>query len=228
MTLQERIQEALGEKAVPRNAIYGLLKGDQAASIDGELSMLLKRGAVSFELGCYQRINGHEHPLRQPVPQAPAPLTPHRQLVVSNGLTPRESQVFELIKSGLTHAEVAQRLGSSVNSVSQHLSAARAKLGIVARAGRPVGSGRERVEHTGPSAPIVVPVQAPAPPVEVPKIDIEPRRITFSPDLIVRLVELQRSKAMTLQTLLAMVTMVQQELADVEEIVRMATDGSRG
>lgn len=51
----------------------------------------------------------------------------------SDELTPRENEVAELMRRGLTNAEIAQRLGVSVNTVKKHLASAYEKLGVRSR-----------------------------------------------------------------------------------------------
>lgn len=48
-------------------------------------------------------------------------------------LTPRETEVAELMRHGLTNREIADRLGVSVNTVKKHLASAYAKMGIRSR-----------------------------------------------------------------------------------------------
>lgn len=48
-------------------------------------------------------------------------------------LTPRESEVADLMRRGLTNAEIAQRLGVSVNTVKKHLASAYEKMGVRSR-----------------------------------------------------------------------------------------------
>jgi DNA-binding CsgD family transcriptional regulator len=45
-------------------------------------------------------------------------------------LSPREAQVLELVSSGLTNLEVADRLGVGVHAVKFHLASIYRKLGV--------------------------------------------------------------------------------------------------
>lgn len=74
VTLQEKILEALGERALPGCALYQALSGENAAAVDVALGQLMKRGLVTKELGAYQRAN-HRGPVPAPVP-TPTPAAP--------------------------------------------------------------------------------------------------------------------------------------------------------
>ena len=50
------------------------------------------------------------------------------------GLTSREAEVLEVLREGLTNAEIAQRLFLSPRTVDHHVSAILAKLGVTTRA----------------------------------------------------------------------------------------------
>jgi DNA-binding CsgD family transcriptional regulator len=52
----------------------------------------------------------------------------------AHGLTRRQQQVFDLVREGLTNAEIAARLVLSVKTVDHHVSAVLAKLGVATRA----------------------------------------------------------------------------------------------
>jgi DNA-binding NarL/FixJ family response regulator len=45
-------------------------------------------------------------------------------------LTPREQEVLELLRLGLTNREIAQRLGISTDGVKYHVSSILGKLGV--------------------------------------------------------------------------------------------------
>lgn len=45
-------------------------------------------------------------------------------------LTPREREVLEVVASGLTNAEAAERLHLSIHAIKFHLAAAYARLGV--------------------------------------------------------------------------------------------------
>jgi DNA-binding CsgD family transcriptional regulator len=50
------------------------------------------------------------------------------------GLTPREAEVLELLREGLTNAEIAERLYLSTRTVDHHVSSILAKMGVSTRA----------------------------------------------------------------------------------------------
>lgn len=228
MTLQERILEVLGEKALPPAMLYGKLKGESAALVDAALSALMRNGAVTRELGHYQRGKAGKPPAPSSAAQnGSAPK--ERTVVVSidskrdveppspiDQLSSREREIFELINSGLKSIEVAQRLGVSKGLVSFHLCNARKKLGIKVRCGAPGGAR--------PSAPKpALAAAAPgAKPTTVGAAAIR-KRPTFSPDLIARLVARQKAKAEEVQAHCDRLSLARQELADIEEMVRIAT-----
>jgi DNA-binding CsgD family transcriptional regulator len=49
------------------------------------------------------------------------------------GLSPRELVVLEMVSTGLTNAEIADRLGVSVHAIKFHLAAVYRKLGVTNR-----------------------------------------------------------------------------------------------
>ncbi len=49
-------------------------------------------------------------------------------------LSPRESEVLDLLRQGLTNAEVAERLYISAKTAEHHVSSVLAKLGVRSRA----------------------------------------------------------------------------------------------
>jgi DNA-binding NarL/FixJ family response regulator len=60
------------------------------------------------------------------VPRGPQPST----RADPAGLTARQLDVLELVRAGLTDAEIAQRLVLSVKTVNHHVAAVLAKLGV--------------------------------------------------------------------------------------------------
>lgn len=48
-------------------------------------------------------------------------------------LSPRETEVLEMISTGLTNSQIASRLGLSVHAVKFHLSSVYRKLGVANR-----------------------------------------------------------------------------------------------
>lgn len=231
MTLQERILEALGERAVPCQAIYRTLKGDQPCEIDLALSALLKRGAITRELGHYQR--GKVRVKLAPEPQKPAPPTVQKPADVvpidpkGQELTAREREVYSLAVAGFRCREIMKQLGLSAPAVSNHLSNARRKLGIPKSSGasNPAPSAAAPLsaapssEGAEPATVGAAPSSNPKPKEEVPA----PRKVIFSPAMTTWLIEEQRYTAELLQLAHGKVDQLQERLANLEELVRMAT-----
>ena len=48
-------------------------------------------------------------------------------------LTPREREVFDLLRLGLTNEEIAERLGISLDGAKYHVSQILSKLGVATR-----------------------------------------------------------------------------------------------
>jgi DNA-binding CsgD family transcriptional regulator len=68
--------------------------------------------------------------VRVPAPRGPRASTAAHPA----GLTAREAEVLEVLREGLTNAEIAQRLYLSTRTVDHHVSAILAKLGVSSRA----------------------------------------------------------------------------------------------
>jgi hypothetical protein len=81
MTLQERVLEALGEKALKPQALYSAMSGENVTAVDAALQALLKRGVVSFELGHYQRSGLTSKVVVAKMEATPAALAPASPLV---------------------------------------------------------------------------------------------------------------------------------------------------
>ena len=60
------------------------------------------------------------------------------------GLTPRETEVLDLIVRGATNAEIAQALVIAPKTVDHHVSAVLGKLGVSSR--REAGAALERLD----------------------------------------------------------------------------------
>jgi DNA-binding NarL/FixJ family response regulator len=67
-------------------------------------------------------------------PQLPPPALPHPASAHS-ALTARELEVLRLVATGLTNAQVAQRLHVTPRTVNAHLTAIYSKLGVSSRSG---------------------------------------------------------------------------------------------
>jgi DNA-binding CsgD family transcriptional regulator/tetratricopeptide (TPR) repeat protein len=72
----------------------------------------------------------HEQGIRLPAPRGPRAATAAHPA----GLTAREAEVLEVLREGLTNAEIAQRLFLSPRTVDHHVSSILAKLGVSSRA----------------------------------------------------------------------------------------------
>lgn len=68
--------------------------------------------------------------VRTPLPRGPRAATAAHP----DGLTRREAEVLDLLREGLTNADIAQRLYLSIRTVDHHVSAILAKLGVTTRA----------------------------------------------------------------------------------------------
>jgi DNA-binding CsgD family transcriptional regulator/tetratricopeptide (TPR) repeat protein len=77
------------------------------------------------------------------VPRGPRPTTRDAPA----GLTPRETEVLELVVQGATNSEIAQALVISAKTVDHHVSAVLGKLGVSSR--REAGAALERLDQRG-------------------------------------------------------------------------------
>ena len=77
------------------------------------------------------------------VPRGPRPSTRDAPA----GLTPRETEVLELVVQGATNSEIAQALVISAKTVDHHVSAVLGKLGVSSR--REAGAALERLDQRG-------------------------------------------------------------------------------
>lgn len=150
MTLQEKILEALGERALPGRALYQALSGENAAAVDVALGQLLKRGLVTKELGAYQRAKHRGitaaaanppapvQPTKAvPAPQKAAPATAKIDKPAASGaptLTPREREVLELVGRGMTSKMIGDQLRTQKGNVDYWRWNACRKLGLRGKA----------------------------------------------------------------------------------------------
>ena len=246
MTLQERVLEVIGQKALTARALFQALTGEQPAAIECALTGLLKQGVITLELGHYQlsrltrlkpQVSSSVVPF---VPRMPAvtvapvgsePSAKGRPARRTKELTQREREVVEMIGRGMTSSMIGQQLKTAKGNVDYWRWNACRKLGLHGKTELiawlkdhslpPAISSPAAKEPTVASAAVKAPLKLQGTTFAEEKPN--GRRITFSPDLSARLVELQRSKAMTLQAALDRVSFLRQELADIEELVRMAT-----
>ncbi len=181
MTLQERVLEALGEKALTPRTLYAALSGELASAIDFALGALMKRGAVTLELGHYHRTNSG-------VSQS------------ADKLSKREREIWDLVSSGHTNKQVAERLGISPANVSVTLCSARRRLGINAPAPR---------APSGADAP--KPNVAPAPAAKQP--------ISVSRRVLQGLERRRAELAATIEAAEAEITVKREELLDLVQFL---------
>lgn len=128
VTLQERVLEALGEKALKPQALYTALSGESPSGIEDALRDLMKRGIVSLALGHYQRAVGARKSAATPIAQVPLPSAALPAQTQNKELTKREREIYELVEGGLTAEEIAKRLGTTRSNVYAHSCVARKKL----------------------------------------------------------------------------------------------------
>ena len=99
----------------------------------GQAEPTLEALAVLDELGALPAVAIVRGRLREPgrpaAPRAPQPAT----LANSAGLTARQVEILRLVASGLSNAEIAQRLVLSTRTVDHHVSAVLQKLGLASR-----------------------------------------------------------------------------------------------
>jgi len=112
------------EAGDPYEAALELAEGDAAAATEAvrELEAL---GATAAAAWARERLKA----LGAPVPRGPRAATRANPA----GLTPRQLAVFELLREGLTNAEIAERLVLSVRTVDHHVAAILSKLGVSSR-----------------------------------------------------------------------------------------------
>jgi DNA-binding CsgD family transcriptional regulator len=67
-----------------------------------------------------------------------------------SALSPRELTVLEMVSTGLTNAEIAERLGVSVHAIKFHLAAVYRKLGVANRTEAAIRFVRSTVATTPP------------------------------------------------------------------------------
>jgi DNA-binding CsgD family transcriptional regulator len=82
-----------------------------------------------LEQALTQLVAALEQPVLQSVSTTPAP----RSTTLPDGLTAREVEVLQLVASGLTDAQVADRLIISRRTVNAHLASIYSKIGMNTR-----------------------------------------------------------------------------------------------
>lgn len=92
------------------------------------LEIFTATGAVPAATQLRQALQ--RHGVRVPAPRGPRAATAAHPA----GLTAREAQVLEVLREGLTNAEIARRLFLSPRTVDHHVSSILAKLGVSSRA----------------------------------------------------------------------------------------------
>lgn len=242
MTLEERVLEVLTERPLRRPAIFGCLIDDSRAAVDQALVGLVKRRKIEMVDGFYRR--APEPPSSTTVSIAVAsrngpPRKPDGKVAARRSvdmLTPRQREIFDLFESGLANAEIAARLNLSIGCVKSQLSNARQRLGQSPKSAPSVvvpTSAAPSPEDADPAT-----VGAAQPSNELPKgevrapatvVPLKPvRRITVSPGVRARLIEQQREKAEAVQMYCNLLAEARQELADIEEIVRIVSAEGMG
>lgn len=108
---------------------------EQALALaDGDAEAMRNALALFEQLGAQPAVALLRRRLRQQgiggIPRGPRPSTRTNQA----GLTARQLEVLELLAEGLSNAEIASRLFTSLKTVEHHVSAALAKLGVHSRA----------------------------------------------------------------------------------------------
>lgn len=224
MTLQERILEALGEKALKPRVLYQVLSGENSAAVDAAVSGLMRRGSITLELGHYERA-------RNPVPAPRNTLEPAPAAAVRLSARPsREGPVAATPASApIPVAQQCKRCGAP--KLIEEFARSNLPSGgylKTCKACMRLATGRRKtaaVVITGKDGvgPLIEIARSPSNEPVKQEAATTPGRMTFSPTLLETLIELQRAKAETVMALQSRLTMVREELAAIEEVVRMAT-----
>ena len=107
----------------PYEAAWALADVDEEPAMREALDRLMRLGAGPLATRVRRRL--HALGARN-VPAGPRATTAS----APSGLTPRETEVLELLRAGLTDREIADRLVVSPRTVSHHVSSILAKLGV--------------------------------------------------------------------------------------------------
>lgn len=212
MSLQTRILEALGDNPLRPHSLHRAMAGESSAGVEAALSGLLKAGIITFELGMYQRarnvsvatVTGRDRgnpvaaaaiaALRAAPKPVPAPAAAAPLATQRCKKCGEEKLLSEFQPSNL---------GGGIY------------LKTCKRC-----AGRKPNVAISDAAPVSTRAQEASKPQSSPSA---PRKITFSSGLISRLIEQQRSLAMSVQILQDRLAMKRQDLLDIEELVRIAT-----
>jgi len=127
--------QALG---CPYQQALALACGDQDEALLEALALLDGLGARQTALRLRRQLRQHGH---RRVPRGPNRATAANPA----GLTGRQVEVLGLLAEGLTDAEIAARLSLSAKTVSHHVSALLAKLGVTSRRQAAAAARRLRV-----------------------------------------------------------------------------------
>ena len=106
----------------PFERAAALADADDEEALLAAMKLADDLGAVPLAARVRRRLRAQRH---QGVPRGPQPATRANPA----GLTARQLDVLELVREGLTDAEIAQRLVLSVKTVNHHVAAILAKLG---------------------------------------------------------------------------------------------------
>jgi DNA-binding CsgD family transcriptional regulator/tetratricopeptide (TPR) repeat protein len=120
--------EAWREIGAPFEEAVALTGTDDPASMRQALELFTGLGATPA--AAHVRRLLHERGVKVPAPRGPRAATAAHPA----GLTAREAEVLEVLREGLTNAEIAQRLFLSPRTVDHHVSSILAKLGVSSRA----------------------------------------------------------------------------------------------
>jgi len=108
---------------VVRHRFHGYLGTGASPELSLKAIRAVSRGELWLSRACLARALAELAGQATPGPTA-------CDVAVARGLTPRERQVVELLRSGCTNKEIAQRLGIMEDTVKKHLQGVFAKLGV--------------------------------------------------------------------------------------------------
>lgn len=116
------------ELGCPFEEAVALASIDETDALQRAFDLFTSLGAAPA--AAHVRRTLQEHGLKVPAQRGPRAATAAHPA----GLTPREAEVLEVLREGLTNAEIAQRLYLSTRTVDHHVSSILAKMGVSTRA----------------------------------------------------------------------------------------------